>query len=342
MVMTYIIGVPKEIKAHERRVSLIPQEVQKIVEKGFKVYVQKDAGELAGYPDNDYIASGAVICETAEEVFSHANVIVKVKEPLSSEYPLITDKHTIFSFFHFASCPELLQAMVKSKATCVAYETIQANGTYPILAPMSVIAGQHAMIQAVKHVEFNEDDEVTIIGAGNVGQAAAYKAKELGYNCVNLVDKAYDKIAFLQGFNAYKMTDDNLYHLTKKSKIVVGSVYNTGEKAAKLISDDLLDVMQDGSIIMDVAIDQGGMTEHSKPTTISEPIVMYKNIKLYCVPNIPSQAANDASCKISEAVYPYLCTLLDASDFETAIEKSAEFASGVNIKNGNIYHKSLL
>ena len=340
--MSYIIGIPKEIKAYERRVSLIPREVQKIVEKGFKVYVQKDAGVLAGFNDEDYITSGAVICDNAVEIYDKANIIIKVKEPLSSEYPLITDKHTIFSFFHFASCPELLQSMVESKATCVAYETIQANGTYPILAPMSIIAGQQAMIQATKHVDFNERDEITIIGAGNVGQAAAYKAKELGYNCVNLIDKAYDKIAFLHGFNAYKMTEDNLYHLMKKSKIVVGSIYNTGEKAAKLISDDLLDIMQDGSIIMDVAIDQGGMTEHSQPTTIADPIIMYKNVKLYCVPNIPSQAADDASCKISEAVYPYLCTLLDAPDLERAIEKSAEFASGVNIKNGNIYHKSLL
>ena len=340
--MTHIIGVPKEIKAYERRVSLIPREVQKIVEKGFKVYVQKDAGELAGYPDNDYISCGALICETAEEVFSHANIIVKVKEPLSSEYSLITDKHTIFSFFHFASCPELLQAMVENKATCVAYETIQVDERYPILAPMSIIAGQQAIIQAVKHVDFNEDDEVSIIGAGNVGQAAAYKAKELGYKCVNLMDKTYDKIAFLQGFNAYKMTDDNLYHLMKKSKIVVGSIYNTGEKAAKVISDELLDVMQGGSIIMDVAIDQGGMTEHSVPTTISEPIIMYKNVKLYCVPNIPSQAANDASQKISEEVYPYLCMLLDASNLQDAMEKSPEFTSGVNIMNGIIYHKSLL
>lgn len=357
--MKYIVGIPKEIKANEKRVSMTPQEIGYIIKRhnDIEIYVETGAGIGAGFSDDEYIKCGAKICNTAEEVFQHANVIVKVKEPLESEYSLINDRHIVFSFFHFASSAPLLRAMLESKATCIAYETIQtcnkntASISYPILAPMSEIAGTQAMISAHKYME-KEDDvdinniDVIVIGVGNVGKAAAYKAQELGYKSIHLLDKNYEKLKILQNdFNVYEMNENNLATLLKSKageyKIVIGSIYNTGALAQKIISTAMLDLMPDKSIIMDVAIDQGGMTEYSRPTTVTDPLIMHKNIKIYCVPNIPSSVPYEASTKISAAIYPYLCTLLDAGDLDSALTASKEFSSGLNIRDGNICHDSL-
>ena len=347
--MMYTIGIPKEIKANERRVSLTPNIVQELTSNMITVYVEKTAGHDAGFTDEDYLKCGAIICHTAKELYANSNVIVKVKEPLDAEYELINEKHIIFSFFHFASSTTLLKAMIESKASCVAYETIEASKDlphqiFPILAPMSVIAGEQSMINANKYTIFDETVEVTVIGAGNVGRAAAYKAKELGYKFINLIDKNFEKIKPMesQGFKLYDMTDENLLNLLKKSKIIIGSIYNAGEKATKILSNDVLDILQDGTIIMDVAIDQGGMTDQSRPTTITDPLIAYKNVKIYCVPNIPSCVPNEASCKLSEAVFPYLLHFLQSNDLEDAISKSEQFKSGLNVHKGQIYHKSLL
>lgn len=351
--MKYTIGIPKEIKANERRVSMTPQEVKSLTERGLSVYVEKNAGFSAGFQDDDYIKSGAVICNTAQDVFDTANVIVKVKEPLESEYALIRDRHIVFSFFHFASCLPLLQAMIESRSSCVAYETIQQvlgdEIKYPILAPMSVIAGEQAMINAHKYMEKEDvvcdDIDVVVIGAGNVGRAAAQKARELGYKSIHLVDKNLEKLKSLENdhFKVYEMNDGNLRELLhSKYKIVIGSIYNTGAKVQKILSNELLDLIPDKSIIMDIAIDQGGMTEYSRPTTITDPLIMHKNVKIYCVPNIPSAVPHEASCKISAALFPYLCTLIDAEDLDAAVKMSAEFASGLNIRNGQVCHDSLL
>jgi alanine dehydrogenase len=347
------IGIPKEIKANERRVSIVPQEVKMLTERGVSVFVEKNAGIGAGFPDDDYIKSGAVICNTPKEIFDVCDVIVKVKEPLESEYELIRDKHIVFSFFHFASYLPLLQAMIKSRAACIAYETIQQvlgdEIKYPILAPMSVIAGEQAMINAHKYMEKEDlvvdDIDVIVIGAGNVGRAAAHKAREFGYKSIHLIDKNLEKLKLLENdhFKVYEMNNDNLRELLQsKYKIVIGSIYNTGAKAQKLLSNELLDLIADKSIIMDVAIDQGGMTEYSRPTTVTDPLIMHKNVKIYCVPNIPSAVPHEASCKISAAIYPYLCTLISADDLDGAVSMSAEFASGLNICDGQICHESLL
>lgn len=356
--MKFIIGIPKEIKANEKRVSMTPQDIGYIIERhnDIQIYVENNAGIGAGFSDDEYIKCGAKICNTPNEVFHHANVIVKVKEPLESEYSLINDRHIVFSFFHFASCRPLLNAMIESRATCIAYETIQTcdkntgSINYPILAPMSEIAGTQAMINAHKYME-KEDGvsinniDVIVIGVGNVGKAAAYKAQELGYKSIHLLDKNYEKLKTLNDFKVYEMNENNLATLLKSKmgeyKIVIGSIYNTGALAQKIISTTMLDLMPDKSIIMDVAIDQGGMTDYSRPTTVTDPLIMHKNIKIYCVPNIPSSLPHEASTKISAAIYPYLCILLDAYDLDSALTVSKEFASGLNIRDGNICHDSL-
>jgi len=331
-----IIGIPKEIKENEFRVSLIPKEVSILTNKGFKVYIQTNAGLGAYFTDNDYINSGAIICNSIEEVYKYANFIIKVKEPQEYEYSLINSNHTIFTFFHFANSISLINAMLNSKATCIAYETIiDNNGRFPILAEMSKIAGEQAIIEANKFRN-NIDDTITIIGIGNVGLASAYKAKEKGYKNINLIDKNFEKIKNLAecGFNVYEFSNLNLIDLLSISHIVIGSIYNNGKKANKIICNDMLKLLPINSIFMDVAIDQGGVTEQSIPTTITNPIIKYHNTNIYCVANIPSCVPYQASLKLSSVICPYV--------IQIANEKiNDEIKSGINIKDGLIIHPSL-
>ena len=318
----HIIGVPKEIKAFETRVSLIPKDIKSLLENNDDVfiYVQRNAGKQAGYSDDDYIVSGAVILDNIEDIYEKSNIIVKVKEPQRKEYSLITSKHTVLSFFHFAGNNELINAMIDSKAKCYAYETIQDdNGLYPILTPMSIIAGKKSMIEADKLINKNKYTIITIIGVGNVGKAAAEQAILLGYKNINLIDRDYEKIKNIEQSNpdiykSYEMNDKNLKKLLIFSNIVISSIYINGMKAAKIINNELLDLMShSGSIIMDVAIDQGGTTDQSTPTTLQNPIIKYKKTNIYCVPNIPSTEPYEASIKLSNAIYPYLDSLLSCN-----------------------------
>ena len=317
----YIIGIPKEIKAFEQRVSMVPDDIKILLENNddIKIYIQTNAGQNAGYSDNDYIAKGAFILDNIEDIYEKANIIVKVKEPQIREYSLITSKHTILSFFHFAGNNELIKAMLDSKAKCYAYETIQDDsGLYPILSPMSIIAGKKSMIEADKLInkKKNKYTIITIIGVGNVGKAAAEQAIKLGYQNINLIDKDYEKIKDIEQSNpsiykSYEMNEQNLKKLLIFSNIVISSIYINGMKAKKIINNELLDLMsRTRPIIMDVAIDQGGTTDQSTPTTLQNPLIKYKNTNIYCVPNIPSTEPIEASIKLSNSIYPYLNSLI--------------------------------
>ena len=353
-----IVGIPKEIKLNEERVSIIPDDVNKITKNGIQVYVQTNAGINASFTDNEYINAGAIICDTIEDIYNKANLIIKVKEPQPYEFHLINEKHTIFTFFHFASSSDLLKVMINSKSTCIAYETLQDNnGKFPILAQMSMIAGEIAVYEAIKYrfylninnnnnnnnddnnnnIKYNqEDDEISIIGVGNAGKTAAYVAKQNKFKNINLIDKDFEKIKELEkdGFNIFEFNELNLSKLLMKSNIVIGSIYNNGEKAKKMIINDLLVLMPKDSIFMDIAIDQGGMTEQSKPTTITNPFIKYHNTYIYCVPNIPSIIPNKASINLSNIICPYVISL--------AQEKiSDEINTGINVKNGEIIHPKL-
>lgn len=324
----YIIGIPKEIKAFEQRVSMVPDDIKILLENNddIKIYVQTNAGHNAGYSDNDYIAKGAFILDNIEEIYDKANIIVKVKEPQKREYTLITSKHTILSFFHFAGNNELIKAMIDSKAKCYAYETIQDDsGLYPILSPMSIIAGKKSMIEADKLIKKkNKYTIITIIGVGNVGKAAAEQAIKLGYQNINLIDSDYEKIKDIEHGNptiykAYEMNEKNLKKLLIFSNIVISSIYINGMKAKKIINNELLDLMSHTRpIIMDVAIDQGGTTDQSTPTTLQNPLIKYKNTNIYCVPNIPSTEPIEASIKLSNAIYPYLHSLIATNNVNNA------------------------
>jgi alanine dehydrogenase len=267
------------------------------------------------------MASGAVIVDTIQDLYENADIIVKVKEPQPSEYPYITSRHTILAFFHFAGNIDLIHAMVASRAKCYAYETIQDdNGVYPILSPMSIIAGKQAMLKADGYLKDcgkkNKYNIVTIIGVGNVGKAAAEQAICLGYQHINLIDNDYEKIKGIAQRNpnvykAYEMNEKNLKKLLIFSNIVISSIYTNGMKATSIITNKLLDMMSHTeTIIMDVAIDQGGTTEQSRPTTLQNPIIQYNNTSIYCVPNIPSCEPTEASIKLSAAIYPYIHSIL--------------------------------
>ena len=324
----YIIGIPKEIKAFEQRVSMVPDDIKILLENNddIKIYVQTNAGHNAGYSDNDYIAKGAFILDNIEEIYDKANIIVKVKEPQKKEYTLITSKNTILSFFHFAGNNELIKAMIDSKAKCYAYETIQDDsGLYPILSPMSIIAGKKSMIEADKLIKKkNKYTIITIIGVGNVGKAAAEQAIKLGYQNINLIDNDYEKIKDIEHGNpaiykSYEMNEKNLKKLLIFSNIVISSIYINGMKAKKIINNELLDLMsRTRPIIMDVAIDQGGTTDQSTPTTLQNPLIKYKNTNIYCVPNIPSTEPIEASIKLSNAIYPYLHSLIATNNVNNA------------------------
>ena len=344
----YIIGIPKEIKEFERRVSIVPNEIKRLLKDSSDIiiYVQANAGEGAGYSDAEYIACGAIILNNIEDIYEKANIIVKVKEPQTKEYSLIKSKHTILSFFHFAGNNNLIDAMCASKAKCYAYETIQNdNGIFPILSPMSIIAGKKSMIEADKFINIKKSQGiykytiVTIIGVGNVGKAAAEQAALLGYQNINLIDNNYEKIKNIEKDNpliykSYEMNDKNLKKLLIFSNIVISSIYSNGMKASKIINNELLGLMsRTGPIIMDVAIDQGGTTEQSFPTTLENPIIKYKNTNIYCVPNIPTTEPTEASIKLSNAIYPYLYSLVSADNSKMNAKYLRELDRGLYVNN---------
>jgi alanine dehydrogenase len=317
------IGIPKEIKACENRVSLVPCDVKTIIDYGIQAYFQKGAGINSGYKDYEYVEVGAIMVETLEEIYKVAKLIVKVKEPQEIEYPLINNTHTVFTFFHFASNQNLRDSMNKSGAKCYPYEIINIkkdNGDiyYPILSNMSVIAGEQALIEADLFIKYNMDSfsydiPITIIGVGNVGISAMKLAISKGYNNINLIDNNYEKIAMIKSdydnianISIYSMNNDNLLFLMQKSIITIGSIYNTGKEAERLLTNSILDSMPNGAIIMDVAIDQGGITEQSRPTTKEDPIIQYKHVNIYCVPNIPSSAPRKASILLSNSIVNYV------------------------------------
>jgi len=323
------IGIVKEEKKNEYRISLIPEDISfiinynKIKKNNIIVYYQKGAGEGAGYNDEEYLEKGCILCETIEEVYNKSDIIIKVKEPQESEYNLIRDDHTIMAFFHFAGNKKLEELMNKKKTKCIIYETIKdENNNYPILAPMSIIAGERGIMEADRYlnteieIRNKEEDIITIIGVGNVGKSSTRTAIKLGYKKINLIDKDYNKIKEFRDLinNEYnkeleisinEMNDNNLKELLKKSIITISSIYTKGEKADKLIDINLISSMIPKSIIIDIAIDQGGTTELSIPTTIENPYIKYKDICIYCVPNIPSTVPRYASEKLSNAIVNY-------------------------------------
>lgn len=353
------IGVPKEIKNNENRVGMTPSGVAELVKRGHNVTVQHTAGEGSGFSDEDYISAGAVIAPTIEETYATADMIVKVKEPIESEYPLVRKGQLVFTYFHFASDLELTKAMIASKGVCLAYETVQTkDGALPLLIPMSEVAGRMATINGAYFLQKTKGGKgklicgvpgvkpvkVLVLGGGIVGQAAARVAAGMGANVV-IADISLPRLRELS--LSMPANVDTLYssaHNIRKelpdTDIVIGSVLVPGDKAPHLITRDMLKLMEPGSVLVDVAIDQGGCFETSHPTTHSNPVYEVDGIIHYCVANIPGAVPNTSTFALTNATLKYVIALADKG-WQKACEEDAALKAGLNIVEGELVYKAV-
>ena len=353
------IGVPKEIKNNENRVGMTPSGVAELVKRGHNVTVQHTAGEGSGFSDEDYISAGAVIAPTIEETYATADMIVKVKEPIESEYPLVRKGQLVFTYFHFASDLELTKAMIASKGVCLAYETVQTkDGALPLLIPMSEVAGRMATINGAYFLQKTKGGKgklicgvpgvkpvkVLVLGGGIVGQAAARVAAGMGANVV-IADISLPRLRELS--LSMPANVDTLYssaHNIRKelpdTDKVIGSLLVPGDKAPHLITRDMLKLMEPGSVLVDVAIDQGGCFETSHPTTHSNPVYEVDGIIHYCVANIPGAVPNTSTFALTNATLKYVIALADKG-WQKACEEDSALKAGLNIVEGEVVYKAV-
>lgn len=352
-----IIGCPKEIKNNENRVALTPGGCLELVRRGHTVYVQTNAGLNSGYTDEVYVDAGAVILPTIEEVYAKSETIVKVKEPIEPEYKLIREGQLVFTYFHFASSRPLTEAMIKSKAICLAYETVEApNGSLPLLVPMSEVAGRMSIQQGAKYLEKPaggrgillggvpgvQPARVLILGGGVVGTEAAKMAAGLHANVV-LMDVNLDRLRYLANVLPANVTlifsnEFNIRRQLPLVDLIIGAVLIPGAKAPNLITRQMLSEMRDGSVVIDVAVDQGGCIETCKPTTHEDPTYVVDGVIHYCVANMPGAVPYTSTLALTNATFPYLLQIAQKG-WEKACEENAGLAKGLNVVNGKIVYQ---
>lgn len=352
-----IIGVPKEIKLNESRVSLVPSGVDELVKMGHTVYVENNAGLGSGFSNEMYQASGATILTTPKEIFSQSEMIIKVKEPQEEEFSLIKPNQIIFTYFHFAADQTLLEAMLKSKAISIAYETVELNGKLPLLIPMSEVAGRLAVINGSKCLESNmggkgklisgvpgvEPANVLILGGGIVGTNAAKLASGLGAN-VYILDINMDNLRYLddtmpENVHTIHSNAHILRELLPKIDLLIGAVLVVGAKAPKLIDRKLLSLMNKGSVVVDVSVDQGGCIETTKPTTHKDPTFVEEGVTHYCVANMPGAVPHTSTIALTNVTFNYIKLL--ANNGLDVFKSNNELLSGLNTMNGKITHKAV-
>ena len=348
------IGIPKEIKNNENRVGMTPSGVAELVKHGHQVAVQHTAGEGSWFADEDYVAAGAEILPTIEDIYAVADMIVKVKEPIEPEYPLIREGQVVFTYFHFASDRELTVAMMERKAICIAYETVQtADGRLPLLIPMSEVAGRMATINGAYYLQKTKGGKgkllcgvpgvppakVVVLGGGIVGQAAARVAAGMGAD-VRILDISLPLLRQLSiempaNVTTVYSSRHNIKKEIRDADIIVDSVLIPGDKAPHLITRDMLKLMEPGTVLVDVAIDQGGCFETSHPTTHSEPTYEVDGIVHYAVANIPGAVPNTSTIALTNATLKYAIALADKG-WKKACDDDPALAKGVNMVEGKI------
>ena len=348
------IGIPKEIKNNENRVGMTPSGVAELVKHGHQVAVQHTAGEGSWFADEDYVAAGAEILPTIEDIYAVADMIVKVKEPIEPEYPLIREGQVVFTYFHFASDRKLTVAMMERKAICIAYETVQtADGRLPLLIPMSEVAGRMATINGAYYLQKTKGGKgkllcgvpgvppakVVVLGGGIVGQAAARVAAGMGAD-VRILDISLPLLRQLSiempaNVTTVYSSRHNIKKEIRDADIIVGSVLIPGDKAPHLITRDMLKLMEPGTVLVDVAIDQGGCFETSHPTTHSEPTYEVDGIIHYAVANIPGAVPNTSTIALTNATLKYAIALADKG-WKKACDDDPALAKGVNMVEGKI------
>lgn len=354
-----IIGVPKEIKNNENRVGMTPSGVQEMTKHGHVVYVQASAGVNSGFSDEAYTAAGAKILPTIEDVYATAEMIVKVKEPIECEYKLVRKGQLLFTYFHFASSEPLTKAMIESGAVCCAYETVERKDrSLPLLVPMSEVAGRMATQEGCYFLERPRGGKgklmggvpgvkpakVFVIGGGVVGTAAARTAAGMGAD-VTICDVSLPRLAYLadvmpKNVKTLMSSEYNIREELKSADLVVGSVLIPGAKAPKLVTRDMLALMEPGSVLVDVAIDQGGCFETSRPTTHEEPTYYVDGILHYCVANIPGAVPYTSTLALTNATLPYALQLADKG-WRKACADNEELRKGMNIVEGKVVYKGV-
>ena len=352
-----ILGVPKEIKNNENRVGLTPGNVAEVVRRGHIVYVQATAGDNSGFTDEDFIGAGAKILNTIEEVYDKAEMIVKVKEPIEPEYKLIRKDQIVFTFFHFASSEVLTKAMIDSGSVCIAYETVEkADQGLTLLTPMSEVAGRMSVQEGAKYLEKPmggkgvllggvagvKPAKVVILGGGVVGTEAAKMAAGLGAD-VTILDISLKRLRYLGDVMADNVTTlysnhYNILECIKDADLVIGAVLIPGAKAPKLITRDMLKEMQDGAVIVDVAVDQGGCIETCKPTTHETPTYNVEGVVHYCVANMPGAVPFTSTHALNNATLKYVLELADKG-WKKACLENEEITPGLNIVDGKVVYK---
>ncbi len=354
-----IIGVPKEIKAAENRVALVPSGAEVLIRHGHTVYMEKDAGLSSGFTDQSYTDVGAKILETPNRVFEIADMIMKVKEPLPQEYNLIRQGQIVFTYFHFAASLELTEAMMASKSVCIAYETVETpDGHLPLLIPMSEVAGRMAVQEGAKYLEkyFGgrgillsgipgvKPANVVIIGGGIVGTNAAKMAAGLGANVV-ILDVDLERLRYLDDVMPKNVTTlkSNPYAIREAisyADLVIGAVLIAGAKAPNLITRDMLKLMKKGAVIVDVAVDQGGCVETIHPTTHQDPTYVVDDIIHYAVANMPGAVPMTSTIGLNNATLPYALDIANMGYLD-AVRKVPDIALGVNVIDGKITYKGV-
>jgi alanine dehydrogenase len=352
-----IIGIPKEIKPQENRVSLVPSAAGQLTKRGHTVLVQKDAGVGSGYPDADYLAAGAKIVEKAADLFGEAEMIVKVKEPLPAEYELLRKGQILFTYLHLAASKSLTEAVVNSGVTGVAYETIQVGNRLPLLEPMSEIAGRMSTVMGAyflaKHnggsgvllggVPGVLPGRVVVIGGGTSGVNAARMATGLCAN-VTILEVDLERMRFLDvtmpAARTLYSSEAHLQELMSTTDLLIGAVLVPGAKAPKLITREMLRRMRAGSVLVDIAIDQGGCAETSRPTTHLEPTYVEEGVIHYCVANMPAAYARTATQALTNITYRYVQLLADFG-LKKACERQPALIGGINIMNGRLTHRAV-
>ena len=353
------IGVPKEIKPQETRIGLTPDSVKDLVSNGHQVLIENNGGCEAGFDNLHYTSAGAKIIDKAEDIFNDSEIIVKVKEPLSNEVQMIRENQIVFTYLHLAAAKELTQGLINSKGVCIAYETVtDQNGRLPLLAPMSAVAGRMSVQAGAHCLEKNqkgrgvllggapgvEGGTVVILGGGVVGENAADIATGMQAK-VHIVDKSEERLKELTNKFGDKIipqqTDKiDLKKLISDADLLVGGVLIPGAEAPKLVTKDMLKLMKRGSVIVDVAIDQGGCVETSKPTTHANPTYIVDDIVHYCVSNMPGGVPRTSTLALNKVTLPFL-NKLAKDGYQKALKDDPNFLAGLNVCKGNVTHKAV-
>jgi len=355
-----IIGVPKEIKKNESRVGMTPAGVFELVKNNHSVYVQSTAGVGSGFSDQDYTKAGAVVLDTIQQVYALSEMIIKVKEPIQEEYGLVQEGQVVFTYFHFASSEELTKAMVESGAICIAYETVEdEDGSLPLLTPMSEVAGRMAIQQGAKYLEKPvkgrgvllggvpgvAPGKVLVLGAGIVGTQAAKMAAGLGAH-VTLLDVNMKRLRYINDFMPSHVVTEysNEFNIRKHIEthdLIIGGVLLKGSKAPNLITRDMLKNMRPGTVIVDVAVDQGGCVETTRPTTHEDPIYIIDDVVHYSVANMPGAVPHTSTMALTNVTLPYIVKLANHG-WLMACDRDKSLKKGLNIVEGRVVYKEII